>query len=42
MVKKSEVVKAVIVRTKKGSDVKMVSYIRFSENAAVIIKGRKR
>lgn len=37
-VKKSEVVKAVIVRTKKEYRRKDGSYIRFGENAAVIIK----
>jgi large subunit ribosomal protein L14 len=41
VVKKGEVVKAVVVRTKK--EIKRVdgSYIRFSENAAVIIKDDK-
>lgn len=37
-VKKSEVVKAVIVRTVKGVRRKDGSYIKFDENAAVIIK----
>ena len=37
-VKKSAVVKAVIVRTKKGIKRKDGSYIRFDENAAVILK----
>ena len=37
-VKKGEVVKAVVVRTKKGARRKDGSYIRFDENAAVIIK----
>lgn len=37
-VKKSEVVKAVIVRTKKERRRPDGSYIRFDENAAVIIK----
>lgn len=37
-VKKSEVVKAVIVRTKKEFRRKDGSYIRFGENAAVVIK----
>lgn len=36
-VKKGEVVKAVIVRTKKGYRRRDGSYIRFDENAAVII-----
>lgn len=38
MVKKSDVVTAVIVRTKKEFRREDGSYIRFSENAAVIIK----
>lgn len=37
-VKKGEVVKAVVVRTKKETRRKDGSYIRFDENAAVIIK----
>ena len=37
-VKKSDVVDAVVVRTKKGARRKDGSYIRFDENAAVIIK----
>ena len=37
MVKKGEVVKAVIVRSRKGLRRKDGSYIRFDENAAVII-----
>ena len=37
MVKKGEVVKAVVVRTKKELKRKDGSYIRFDENAAVII-----
>ena len=37
-VKKGEVVKAVIVRTKKGVRREDGSYVRFDENAAVIIK----
>ncbi|MBB5335768.1 50S ribosomal protein L14 [Pectinatus brassicae] len=41
MVKKGEVVKAVVVRTKKGSRRQDGSYIRFDENAAVIIKDDK-
>jgi len=38
VVKKGEVVKAVIVRTKKEVRRKDGSYIRFDDNAAVIIK----
>ena len=38
MVKKGDVVKAVIVRSKKGVKRPDGSYIRFDENAAVIIK----
>ncbi len=38
MVKKGEVVKAVVVRTKKPTRRADGSYIRFDENAAVIIK----
>ena len=38
VVKKGQVVKAVVVRTKKGARRKDGSYIRFDENAAVIIK----
>ncbi len=41
MVKKGEVVKAVVVRTKKGLRRQDGSYIRFDENAAVIIKDDK-
>jgi large subunit ribosomal protein L14 len=41
VVKKGEVVKAVIVRTKKGVRRKDGSYIKFDENAAVIIKEDK-
>ena len=37
MVKKGDVVRAVIVRTKKGLRRQDGSYIRFDENAAVII-----
>ncbi len=37
-VKKSDVVKAVIVRTRKESRRKDGSYVRFGENAAVVIK----
>lgn len=40
-VKKGEVVKAVIVRTKKETRRKDGSYIRFDENAAVIIDSMK-
>ena len=36
--KKGDVVKAVVVRTKKGARRKDGSYIKFDENAAVIIK----
>ena len=36
--KKGEVVKAVVVRTKKETRRKDGSYIRFDENAAVILK----
>ena len=38
-VKKGDVVKAVIVRTKKPARRTDGSYIRFDENAAVILKG---
>jgi len=41
VVKKGEVVKAVIVRTVKGLGRADGSYIRFDENAAVIIKDDK-
>ena len=41
MVKKGDVVKAVIVRSKKGIQRPDGSYIRFDENAAVIIKEDK-
>ena len=37
-VKKGDVIKAVVVRTKKGARCKDGSYIKFDENAAVIIK----
>ena len=37
-VKKGDVVKAVIVRTKRGSRREDGSYVRFVQNAAVIIK----
>lgn len=38
VVKKGEIVKAVVVRTVNGARRKDGSYIRFDENAAVIIK----
>ena len=38
VVKKGEVVKAVVVRTKKATRRADGSYVRFDENAAVIIK----
>ena len=38
VVKQGDVVKAVVVRTKKGASRKDGSYIRFDENAAVILK----
>ncbi len=41
MVKKGDVVKAVVVRTKQGAKRADGSYIRFDENAAVIIKDDK-
>ena len=41
VVKKGEVVRAVVVRTKRGVRRKDGSYIRFDENAAVIIKDDK-
>ena len=41
MVKKGDVVRAVIVRTKKGLRRHDGSYIRFDENAAVIIREDK-
>ena len=41
VVKKGDVVKAVIVRTKKGLRRQDGSYIKFDENAAVIIKEDK-
>ena len=40
-VKKGDVVKAVIVRTKSGASRKDGSYIKFDENAAVIIRDDK-
>jgi large subunit ribosomal protein L14 len=41
VVKKGDVVKAVIVRTKKGVRREDGSYIRFDENAAVILKDER-
>ena len=41
VVKKGDVVKAVVVRTVKGTKRPDGSYIRFDENAAVIIKDDK-
>ena len=41
MVKKGDVVKAVVVRTVKSTRRKDGSYIKFDENAAVIIKDDK-
>ncbi len=41
VVKKGDVVKAVIVRTNKGIKRNDGSYIRFDENAAVVIKDDK-
>jgi large subunit ribosomal protein L14 len=41
VVKKGDVVKAVVVRTRKGLRRPDGSYIRFDENAAVIIKDDK-
>jgi len=38
IVKKGDVVKAVVVRTKKGARRPDGSYVKFDENAAVIIK----
>ena len=38
VVKKGDVVKAVVVRTKKGARRPDGSYVKFDENAAVIIK----
>ncbi|GAB2025228.1 50S ribosomal protein L14 [Lactovum odontotermitis] len=40
-VKKSDVVRAVIVRTKHGAKRKDGSYIKFDENAAVLIRDDK-
>ena len=39
-VKKGEVVKAVVVRTKRGTRRPDGSYVKFDQNAAVIIKDR--
>ena len=41
VVKKGDVVKAVIVRTKRATRRKDGSYIRFDENAAVIVRDDK-
>lgn len=41
VVKKGDVVKAVVVRTRKGVRRTDGSYIRFDENAAVILKDEK-
>ena len=41
MVKKGDVVKAVIVRSKKGLRRPDGSYVKFDENAAVLIKDDK-
>ena len=41
VVKKGDVIKAVVVRTKKGDRRDDGTYIRFDENAAVIIKEDK-
>lgn len=41
MVKKGDVVKAVIVRQKKAYRRPDGSYVRFSENAAVILEGKE-
>lgn len=40
-IKKGDVIKAVIVRTKRGLKREDGSYIRFDENAAVVIKDDK-
>ncbi|HCY05782.1 MAG TPA: 50S ribosomal protein L14 [Erysipelotrichaceae bacterium] len=42
VVKKGEVVRAVIVRTKKGLQRNDGSYIKFDDNAAVIINDQKK
>ncbi len=41
MVKKGDVVRAVVVRTKKGARREDGSYVKFDQNAAVIIKEDK-
>ncbi|CAB1129938.1 ribosomal protein L14 [Candidatus Hydrogenisulfobacillus filiaventi] len=41
MVKKGDVVRAVIVRTRSGTSRPDGSYIRFDENAAVILRGNE-
>ncbi len=41
MVKKGDVVKAVVVRTKKGARRDDGSYVKFDQNAAVVIKEDK-
>lgn len=41
LVKKSEIVRAVVVRTKKGLQRENLNLIRFDENAAVIINSDK-
>ncbi len=41
VVKKGDVVRAVVVRTKKGYQRKDGTFIRFDENAAVIINEQK-
>lgn len=41
VVKKGDIVKAVVVRSKRGARRKDGSYIKFDENAAVIIKDDK-
>ena len=41
VVKKGDVVKAVVVRTKKGARRKDGSYIKFDENAAVLVNEDK-
>ena len=41
MVKKGDVVRAVVVRTKKGARRDDCSYVKFDQNAAVVIKEDK-
>lgn len=41
IVKKSDIVKAVVVRSKTGARRNDGSYVKFDQNAAVIIKDRK-